>query len=119
MTTFAGARHRPSQRSRRVFPSAERTVAGREPQVRNFNSLLFGTFSSALTPTEAETVYAILDNLAAHRHADVLLFSAHHPRWRFVFQPRHGPVFEPDRTVVEIAAVVGDSGARVRNVDPG
>ena len=43
---------------------------------------------------EAGTVYAILDNLSAHRAADVLLFSLVHPRWElahrrweFVFQP--------------------------------
>ena len=36
---------------------------------------------------EAGTVYAILDNLSAHRAADVLLFSLAHPRWEFVFQP--------------------------------
>ncbi len=30
---------------------------------------------------------AILDNLSAHRAADVLLFSLAHPRWEFVFQP--------------------------------
>jgi transposase len=34
-------------------------------------------------------VYGILDNLAAHRASDVLLFSLHHPRWQFVFQPKY------------------------------
>lgn len=38
-------------------------------------------------PAEAGRVYAVLDNLAAHRAADVLLFSLAHPRWEFVFQP--------------------------------
>ena len=38
-------------------------------------------------PAEAGAVYAILDNLSAHRAADVLLFSLGHPRWEFVFQP--------------------------------
>ncbi len=38
-------------------------------------------------PAEAGAVYAILDNLSAHRAADVLLFSLAHPRWEFVFQP--------------------------------
>ena len=36
---------------------------------------------------ETGTIYAILDNLSAHRAADVLLFSVSHPRWEFVFQP--------------------------------
>ena len=34
-----------------------------------------------------ERVYAIVDNLSAHRATDVLLFSLAHPRWEFVFQP--------------------------------
>lgn len=34
-------------------------------------------------------VNAILDNLPAHRATDVLLFSLHHPRWQFVFQPKY------------------------------
>jgi len=38
-------------------------------------------------PADAEQVYAIVDNLAAHRATDVLLFALAHPRWEFVFQP--------------------------------
>jgi transposase len=38
-------------------------------------------------PPDVEQVYAILDNLSAHRTTDVLLFSLAHPRWEFVFQP--------------------------------
>lgn len=34
-------------------------------------------------------VYAILDNLSAHRAADVRLFALAHPRWAFVFQPKY------------------------------
>lgn len=40
-------------------------------------------------PSEIERVYAILDNLNIHRATDVLLFSLAHPRWEFVFQPKH------------------------------
>jgi transposase len=36
-----------------------------------------------------ERVYAILDNLSAHRATDVLLFALAHPRWEFVFQPKY------------------------------
>ncbi len=43
----------------------------------------------AWLPAEAETISAMMDNLAAHHSADVLLFSARHPRWRFVFQPTY------------------------------
>lgn len=38
-------------------------------------------------PDEVERVYAIMDNLAAHKGTDVLLFSLAHPRWEFVFTP--------------------------------
>jgi len=40
-------------------------------------------------PGESERVYAILDNLSAHRATDVLLFTLAHPRWEFVFQPKY------------------------------
>ncbi len=43
----------------------------------------------AWLPTDAERVYAVLDNLSAHRATDVLLFSLAHPRWEFVFQPKY------------------------------
>jgi transposase len=43
----------------------------------------------AWLPPAAERVYAILDNLDAHRATDVLLFNLAHPRWEFVFQPRY------------------------------
>ena len=36
-----------------------------------------------------ECIYAILDNLEAHRATDVLLFNVAHPRWEFVFQPKY------------------------------
>jgi hypothetical protein len=40
-------------------------------------------------PCEAERVYAIVDNLSAHRATDVLVSSLHHPRWEFVFQLKY------------------------------
>ena len=43
----------------------------------------------AWLPPEAERIYAILDNLDAHRATDVLLFNLAHPRWEFVFQPKY------------------------------
>lgn len=36
-----------------------------------------------------ERVYAVLDNLSAHRATDVLLFALAHPRFEFVFQPTY------------------------------
>jgi len=41
-----------------------------------------------LDPTAAR-VYAVLDNLRAHRAVDVLLWALAHPRWEFVFQPTY------------------------------
>jgi hypothetical protein len=43
----------------------------------------------AWLPAESERVYAVLDNLSAHRATDVLLFSLAYPRWEFVFQPTY------------------------------
>lgn len=40
-------------------------------------------------PPDADQVYAIVDNVSSHRTTDVLLFSLHHPRWEFVFQPKY------------------------------
>jgi hypothetical protein len=37
-------------------------------------------------PSGVERIYAILDNLRAHRASDVLLFSLAHPRREFVFR---------------------------------
>jgi transposase len=43
---------------------------------------------SWITPA-VQPVYAILDNLSAHRATDVLLFVLAHPRWECVFQPKY------------------------------
>ncbi len=43
----------------------------------------------AWVPPEVERIYAIMDNLRAHKAYDVLLFSLAHPRWEFVFQPKY------------------------------
>jgi transposase len=43
----------------------------------------------AWVPPEAERVYAIVDNLEAHRATDGLLCALAHPRWEFVFQPKY------------------------------
>ncbi len=51
------------------------------------NWIDFLTRVEAWVPAGVGTVYAVLDNLAAHRSTDALLFSLAHPRWEFVFQP--------------------------------
>jgi transposase len=43
----------------------------------------------AWLPAGAGRVYAVLDNLQAHRATDALLFALAHLRWEFVFQPRY------------------------------
>src|SRR3954454_11409974 len=43
----------------------------------------------AWVPAGVGRVYAIADNLNAHRPLDVLLFALAHPRWEFVFQPKY------------------------------
>jgi transposase len=55
-------------------------------------------------------VYAIVDNLNAHRATDVLLFSLNHPRWEFVFQPKYAAylnLIEPWWKVLRSLALKG------------
>jgi transposase len=57
-----------------------------------------------------EGVYAVLDNLAAHRAPDVLLWALAHPRWEFVFQPRYAAylnLIEPWWKVLRSLALKG------------
>lgn len=61
-------------------------------------------------PAEARAMYAILDNLPAHRATDVLLFSLAHPRWEFVFQPTYAAylnLIEPWWKVLRSLALKG------------
>lgn len=64
----------------------------------------------AWVPAEVERVYAVQDNLSAHRAADVLLFSLAHPRWEFVFQPTYAAylnLIEPWWKVLRSLALKG------------
>ncbi len=66
--------------------------------------------ADAWLPAQVETVYAILDNLSAHRATDVLLFSLGHPRWEFVFQPKYAAylnLIEPWWKVLRSLALKG------------
>jgi len=61
-------------------------------------------------PADIEHVYAIVDNLNAHRATDVLLFSLAHPRWEFVFQPKYAAylnLIEPWWKVLRSLALKG------------
>ena len=60
--------------------------------------------------TKFERVYAILDNLQAHRTPDVRRFSLAYPRWEFVFQPKYAPylnLIEPWWKVLRSLALKG------------
>ena len=57
-----------------------------------------------------ERVYAVLDNLNIHSAPDVLLFGLLHPRWEFVFQPKHAAylnLIEPWWKVLRSLALKG------------
>jgi transposase len=64
----------------------------------------------AWIPPDIERLYAVMDNLSAHRATDVLLFSLAHPRWEFVFQPKYAPylnLIEPWWKVLRSLALKG------------
>ena len=74
------------------------------------NSVDFLEQVDAWLPPEAERIYAILDNLDAHRATDVLLFSPAHPRREFVFQPKYAAyvnLIEPWWKVLRSLALKG------------
>jgi transposase len=61
-------------------------------------------------PAEVSRVYAIVDNLQAHRATDILLFALAHPRWEFVFQPKYAAylnLIEPWWKVLRSLALKG------------
>jgi hypothetical protein len=64
----------------------------------------------AWIPAEVDRVYAIADNLNAHRAPDVLLFALAYPRWEFVFQPKYAAyldLIEPWWKVLRSLALKG------------
>jgi hypothetical protein len=64
----------------------------------------------ACVPAEVERIYAISDNLSAHRATDVMLYSLWHPRWQFVLQPEYAlylNLIEPWRKVLTSLALKG------------
>jgi transposase len=66
--------------------------------------------AEAWIPAGVERVYAIVDNLSAHRATDVLLFSPAHPRWEFVFRPKYAAylnLIEPWWKVLRSLALKG------------
>ncbi len=76
--------------------------------IKNFIDFL--DQAEAAIPASAERVYAILDNLATHKAADVLLFNLAHPRWEFVFQPTYAAylnLIEPWWKILKSLALKG------------
>ena len=64
----------------------------------------------AWIPAEVERIYAIVDNLQAHRAVDVLLFALAFARWEFVFQPKYAAylnLIEPWWKVLKSLALKG------------
>src|SRR5215510_13230492 len=64
----------------------------------------------AWLPTDGDPVYAIVDNLSAHRATDVLLCSLTQPRWELVFQPKYAAYLtlsEPWWKVLRSLALTG------------
>ena len=79
-----------------------------EPDAANWADFL--EKAEAWVPAEVERVYAIVDNLSAHRATDVLLFCLAHPRWEFVFQPKYAAylnLIEPWWKVLKSLALKG------------
>jgi transposase len=82
-------------------PYAGRTTA---------NYVDFLTRVEAWIAPDVERVYAIMDNLSAHRATDVLLCALAYPRWEFVFQPKSAPylnLIEPWWKVLRSLALKG------------
>jgi hypothetical protein len=64
----------------------------------------------AWIPAEVERVYAIVDNLNAHRAVDILLFALAFARWEFIFQPKYAAylnLIEPWWKVLRSLALKG------------
>jgi transposase len=62
-----------------------------------------------LDPAPAR-IYAVVDNLPAHRAVDVLLWALAHPHWEFVFQPTQAAylnLIEPWWKIVRSLALKG------------
>jgi transposase len=93
-----------------VFTRAykERSTANMVDFLHEVDGWLKERFGESFT-TE-KRVFAILDNLAAHRSADMMLFSSTHPHWHFIFQPTYAAylnLIEPWWKVLRSLALKG------------
>src|SRR5205823_4057826 len=98
---------------RRRAPAAQAGDLGRREgrsRVRRQKGAIEKRYTSTPEGAGVGRVYAILDNLPAHRATDVLLFSLAHPRWEFVFQPKYAAylnLIEPWWKVLRSLALKG------------
>ena len=70
-------------------PATGAAVTAPYPRRTTANFVDFLDHVDAWVVPGSDRVYAVLDNLSAHRAADVLLWALAHPRWEFVFQPKY------------------------------
>ena len=96
---------------------AFRPVTG-EALTQTYRSRSISTFVDFLerveewVPESVGRIYAIMDNLRAHKAYDVLLFNVAHPRWEFVFQPKYAAylnLIEPWWKTLRSLALAGRS----------
>ena len=73
----------------------------------------------ARVPAEADRVYAIMDNLSAHRATDVLLFSLAHSRWEFVFPPKYAAYLNLIEPWWKVLRSLASEGTAVRGLGAG
>ena len=105
---------------RRLPPGDRRGV---DPPLRRAAARPTGPTSSSRSRRgsrpEVGRVYAIVDNLQAHRATDVLLFCLAHPRWEFVFQPKYAAYLNLIEPWWKVLRVAGAEGAAVRDLGGG
>src|SRR5438270_1054755 len=86
----------------------ERSTANMVDFLHQVDQWLTDRFGESLT--REKKVFAILDNLAAHRSQDMMLFSANHLHWHFIFQPTYAAylnLIEPWWKVLRSLALKG------------
>ena len=91
-------------------PATGAAVTAPYPRRTTANFVDFLDHVDAWVVPGSDRVYAVLDNLSAHRAADVLLWALAHPRWEFVFQPKYAAylnLIEPWWRVLRSLALAG------------
>jgi hypothetical protein len=92
------------------MPATGAAVTAPYPRRTTANFVAFLDQVDAWLEPGSDRVYAVLDNLAAHRAMDVLLWALAHPRWEFVFQPKYAAylnLIEPWWKVLRSLALKG------------